>query len=536
MKLHVCAAVLFAVASPAFAQLAGPRLNSLFGDDKRGETLTASTAPPTQVGSVYVIGGKQLENTGYSSAIDALSQLPGVFVQRTNAFGRADANIRGFGSNGQQIAVMVDGRPEKMALYGCTVTQTLPLNNVERIEVVEGPASALYGSGSIGGAVNIVTRGARSPFEGDVDLSYGSYGTQRERVRVGAVNGSNDFFAAAERLTSTGYTNNSAYEGNDYTVEYGRKLGDSGSVRLRNKFYSGTQDNTAPVDKPAASPTWFDYRRGALDLSGAYESGDITYSGRIFNGYGHHSFSDGWLSDDKTYGALFTGVWKSDGGAFAKLGAEHYWLEATRLGASAGAWAKQEYAAYTDGQLPVGNFLLVNGALRFTGDKTNSPVWMPTAGVAVKPYNQLELYTTASRGLRFPQIFELYSFPISNADLKPETVWGYEAGARYSPAEKVSLHAAAWMSEGNNLIQFAGGKFNNAGDFLFRGVQGDAKVKLTDELSLNGAYTFLDPGVKTTGRPGHTATGGLLFDDGDWGVSAECLYAGKYFGGEAFSN
>jgi outer membrane cobalamin receptor len=65
------------------------------------------------------------------------------------------------GQRGRRIAVLVDGRPEKMGLFGCTITHTFPLDNVERIEVVRGPSSVLYGSGAMGGIVNILTHEPR---------------------------------------------------------------------------------------------------------------------------------------------------------------------------------------------------------------------------------------------------------------------------------------------------------------------------------------------------------------------------------------
>lgn len=518
---------LCALSAPAGAQLQGPRLNSFLQDDSGAvPELTASTAAPAQARPVEVITGDTMEKAGYASATDALSLLPGIFVRRTNAFGRADANIRGWGSDGQRIAVMVDGRPDKMSIYGCEVTQTLPLNNVERVEVVEGPASALYGSGAIGGAVNIVTRGAKKPFEGDVDLSLGSYNTRLARLRGGANTGNTDFYAADERRTSDGYTTNSAYEGNDYTAEYGRKF-TFGSVRLKNKFYSGTEHDPAPVG--TTNTTWFDYRRGALDLTGDYQSGDFTYKGRVFSNYGRHSFSDGWLSSDETYGAQADASWDNGLGATAKAGGEYYLLTGKRNDPATGAWDKREYSLYTNASLPYGKLLRLDGALRFTGNTGQIPVWVPGFALAVKPWHEVEFYASAAKGVRLPAINELYVFPVSNPNLKAETMWGYEAGAKYRPFEPLSLRGAAFMTEGDNLIQVSAGKLNNVGAFLFRGFLTDASYKFTDELSVSGSYTFLDPGTRTQGRPGHTATGGARFASDSWGLTADCLYAGKYY-------
>ena len=107
--------------------------------------------------STSVITKSDIEASLSRSATDILSIVPGVFVHKTTQFGRADVVIRGHGSRGRRIMVLIDGKPEKMGLYSCTITQALPLDNVKRIEVVRGPASVLYGSDALGGVINIIT-------------------------------------------------------------------------------------------------------------------------------------------------------------------------------------------------------------------------------------------------------------------------------------------------------------------------------------------------------------------------------------------
>jgi outer membrane cobalamin receptor len=71
-----------------------------------------------------------------------------------------------------------------MAILGCAVTHSLPLDNVERIEVVRGPASVLYGSESLGTVINVITKEARKS-ETDATASYGNYNTQQYLLRHG---------------------------------------------------------------------------------------------------------------------------------------------------------------------------------------------------------------------------------------------------------------------------------------------------------------------------------------------------------------
>jgi len=533
MKLKYTAALLCVIAAQAGAQLAGPRLNSIIPDYdasvSRGSGLSVSTAPPTEARPVLVIDGAKLADEGYTSATDALGTLPGVFVDKSTQFGRADPNIRGLGSDGQRIALMVDGRPETTGIFGCTVTQTLPLDNIDRIEVVEGPASAQYGSGAMGGAVNILTHGATRPFEGDLQVGYGSDDTRLFRLRGGAQSGPNDFYAAVEQLGSAGYTNYSSYNADDGTFEYGRDLGDGAKLRIRHKLYSGTEYDPAPVDGPASDTSWFDYRRGDTDLAASVDRDNYSGAVRLFNTYGHHDFSSGWTSEDDTYGATASGVWKQSPDFSVNAGAEYERMDGDWIGVN--SWDKNQYAVYTGAKKSLGNFLLVDGALRWTGDDGNPSNWVPALAASVKPFNEVEVYGSASRGLRFPALAELYLFPVSNPSLKPETDWGYESGVKYKPWEFVQLRGSAYMTEGDNLIEVDNsGRYSNSDAFLFRGVIGEAKFFPAKNMDVTASYTYLDPGSHSQGRPQDTASGEVAYHSGrDWGAAAQCLYAGRYY-------
>jgi outer membrane cobalamin receptor len=127
--------------------------------------------------SVFVITEEDMKFVNSYVAPDLLSDVPGVEVMKTGNFGRADVVIRGIGNNGRKLAFLIDGRPEKMSIYDCAVTHTFPLHNVKRIEVVKGPLSSLYGSGAMGGVVNILTKKSGGGNELDFGADYGSFNT-----------------------------------------------------------------------------------------------------------------------------------------------------------------------------------------------------------------------------------------------------------------------------------------------------------------------------------------------------------------------
>ena len=125
------------------------------------EIVVTGTRIPNKVknitSAVGVIDRQEIESSTADYIMDAIATEPSVYVRKDAIYGRQDVSIRGLGSNLRRIQVLVDGRPEKMAFFGCTVSQTLPLANVERIEVLRGPEAVLYGTDAMGGVINIIT-------------------------------------------------------------------------------------------------------------------------------------------------------------------------------------------------------------------------------------------------------------------------------------------------------------------------------------------------------------------------------------------
>ena len=127
--------------------------------------------------SVSVISEEDIKFMNSYVVPDLLSDVPGVEIMKTGNFGRADVVIRGIGNNGRKLGFLVDGRPEKMSIFGCAVTHTFPLHNVKKIEVVKGPLSSLCGSGAMGGVVNILTRQPSGNNKLNLECGYGSFNT-----------------------------------------------------------------------------------------------------------------------------------------------------------------------------------------------------------------------------------------------------------------------------------------------------------------------------------------------------------------------
>ncbi|MDR1607358.1 MAG: TonB-dependent receptor plug domain-containing protein [Deltaproteobacteria bacterium] len=156
--------------------------------------------------SVSVIGEKQIEEKPLPDTVDYIRSLPGVQADQNNYFGHPNFSIRGYGS--ERTLILIDGIKQKISstyLMSSGGYAHLDPSEIERVEVIKGPASALYGTDAIGGVINIITKkGGDKPVSFNVGLKYdGSYETLIPRAAIfGTYKG---FYY---RVSGSGFTSN----------------------------------------------------------------------------------------------------------------------------------------------------------------------------------------------------------------------------------------------------------------------------------------------------------------------------------------
>ncbi|MGC2243910.1 MAG: TonB-dependent receptor plug domain-containing protein, partial [Candidatus Aquilonibacter sp.] len=151
--------------SPSPAPSALPQIAHVVTSDRSDETLRNS------VRTTYVVSADEIARNGYRTVADALENIPGVEIANYGPIGtQVDYGIRGTSS--AQVLVLVDGQPAPGGLADSVELGTLSTAGVARIEVVEGGGSTLYGTGAIGGIVNVITNGATPA---NATLRYGTF-------------------------------------------------------------------------------------------------------------------------------------------------------------------------------------------------------------------------------------------------------------------------------------------------------------------------------------------------------------------------
>jgi len=194
-----CGGALALTGAPAWAQSVPA--------DQIVVTATRIATPVEQIaGGVTIIDRATIERFGYTDLVQVLADVPGLRVAQSGGPGsQASVFIRGTNSN--QVLVLRDGVPinDPATPGGAFNFGDDSLNDVERIEIVRGPLSGVYGSSAIGGVINLITAHPRQGIAGGVTLAAGSQSSGLLRGNVSGRSGMFDFAASAEGLTTTGF-------------------------------------------------------------------------------------------------------------------------------------------------------------------------------------------------------------------------------------------------------------------------------------------------------------------------------------------
>jgi vitamin B12 transporter len=226
--------------------------------------VTAARLPQTResvIADVTVIGSEEIKRGGQSTLVELLQQQPGVEITNTGGAGKA-SGIFMRGTNTNHVVVVVDGVRIHSATAGTATFENLPIQLIDRIEILRGPASSLYGPDAIGGVIQIFTKKGLDGFKTFANLGYGSYDTSIANAGVRGKVGDTSYalniaasdiggFSAFDANNSAlndkdGYRNLATSANVSHTIAPGHELGiqffnSDGTTRFDNRF------NTTPA-------------------------------------------------------------------------------------------------------------------------------------------------------------------------------------------------------------------------------------------------------------------------------------------------
>ena len=487
--------------------------------------------------SVSVINRQQIETSDESELLPILNgRVPGLFVTERGVTGFGVAagsagqiSIRGIGGNPTTgVLMLIDGHPQFMGIMGHPLPDSYVASDVERVEVIRGPASILYGSNAMGGVINIITKKqTREGLHGNGRISYGSFNTQKYMGAAGFKKQKFSAFVSANHDQTDGHREHS-----DFKITNGYlKL----AYDLNEHFYASTDVSLAkfkaadpgPDTLNASFGETIDITRGywAFTLQNEFEKSSGTL--KLFSNFGEHSITDGFHSRDHNSGVNFFESLHLFEGSNITFGLDYmnYGGLAENLKAMNGAGivfadtAVTELGTYAFVQQTLAEKLTLNAGLRFQHHSVYGRQWIPAAGFSYKLGKETTWKGTVSKGFRSPTIRELFLWG-PNPGLNPETIMNYETGFSKSFGNKVNSEITFFVVNGNNLIVNVPLKgYLNTGEISNKGIEFALDAALTKALTLHTTYSFIHMKKPVYATPEHHLYLNAIYATGKWLIS-----------------
>lgn len=518
--------------------------------------------------TVSVIDRKEIEQGLQPSLLPVLTeQVPGLFVTSRGVMGygvsdgaAGGISLRGLSGGSAQLMVLIDGHPQYAGIFGHPISDSYQSLLADRVEVLRGPASVLYGSNAMGGVINIVTRKMREDgVKTDLRAGYGSYNTLEteltNRVRKGRFSS----------VVSGSYNRTDGHRDNMQFEQYGgyAKLGYDLTANWNTYADVNVTHFNASYPGPVSAPLLEGDQRitrgvASFALENRYErtSGGLSF----FYNWGKHWINDGYTpgagespqdgrfnSFDDMMGIsfyqsarFFKGNRITFGFDWFRYGGEA-WTEYVK-GEDAGTREdivdkrENEMAGYVDFRQDIGSWLTFNAGLRVDHHSRVGTEWVPQFGAAFHLPENVELKASAAKGFRYPILREMYMFPPQNPDLQPESMWNYElAFSQRLLGGRLHYGLNLFYIDGKNLIMTlpnpnGSGMLNqNSGKIGNAGVEAQVAYRISRQWSVDANYSYLHMKNPVVAAPEHKLYAGANFSKGRWDVSSGVQYiAGLY--------
>jgi vitamin B12 transporter len=487
-------------------------------------TATRAAIPADLVpAATTVLRGSDLEAHGVRTVAQALQLVPGVHIVETGSYGGQTSLFMRGGEN-DYVKVLVDGVPMNQPGGGLDLAH-LTTDNVDRIEVVRGPASVLYGSDAVTGVVQIFTRVGSGPMRLGADVRGGTYGSTQVGADLEGGTSKAGWSVRASRFASDGlYPVN-----NDY-----RNGVLSGRLRLRpderteaslsyrygdDLYHFPTNGQGQPADSNQRSA-----ERGPLaslvlrrSLGAIEVSTQATWreARQLFNDEPDSPGEDGtFWSDDyvRRAGAGLLLTWRPRGAGSTSVSAGVDYEDERQRGRSEFSASFGTFPDSIDVQRWTTGFyaqavldarsVAVTAGGRLDDNSQFDTHGTYRIGIVVDPRGETRLRGSLGTGFKEPTFFENFAhgFVTGNPDLRPERSTSWEAGVDRSLAGgRWTLGATYFDQHFRDLIDFTGSTYFNVPGANSRGVELDVNGMLTPAFAVAVRYTFLHTNVSTGG-------------------------------------
>ena len=490
------------------------------------------------VSTVSTINNEQLTQLERVSILPTLTeQVPNLFITQRGVMGygvsggaAGGISVRGLGSGTGQVMVLVDGHPQYQGIFGHSIADAYQTMVAERVEVVRGPASLLYGSNAMGGVINIITKtpqtlGGACSSRTDLNLGAGSFNS----VQFDAHNSvrSGKFFSDV----ALNYQGSDNHRENMDFYQYGgvAKVGYDFSQHWR-AWGTFNMTHFAASNPGSLQAPLLDARqwinRGVAELAVENHYAKTSGAVSVYHNFGRHKINDGHAADAAEKDYYFRskdaltgvsahqgfGLWK---GSWITLGFDYQniygeaWNSSIETGERLNRKMEQnmhypldknltEVAGYVDVRQDIFKWWTVEAGVRYDHHSEAGGEWVPQGGFVFRPLRNGELKLSVGKGFRVPNLKEMYLYGVANPDLQPERLWNYEVAWKHRlMGGRLTYGVNLFYLKANNLIgtmmvQELGRTANyNTGEREHYGAELEAAFHINRHWSLNTNHSYL---------------------------------------------
>ena len=505
--------------------------------------------------TVTVIAREKLTEQHQTSVLPTvMQQVPGLFVTSRSMMGYAVStgaaggiNLRGITGGAGQLLVLIDGHPQYNGIYGHPIADSYQTLMAERVEVLRGPASVLYGSNAMGGVLNIVTRSMReNGVRTTVDLGVGSYGTIQAEASNQLRSGKFSSTLSAQYSRTDNHRPRMGFEQYGGYLKLGYDINNHWNTYIDANLTHFNASYPGTVSSPLYdADQWI--TRGVV--SAALENHYNRTSGAlsVYTNFGRHKIDDGTANPEqptqryfRSKDALIGVSWYQSAQLFEgnrlTVGVDyqhiygHAYYTSKQTGEvldtpnkQSGKSYRNEIAGYVDFRQDLTSWLTIDAGLRVDHHSVVGTEWVPQAGVVVRPIQTGEIKAMVSKGFRNPTMREMYLYPPSNEELKPERLWNYELSWKHRLGA-FNYGANLFYIKGDNMIQTVNRQNVNTGEIKNYGMELEADWRISNHWAVSTNHSLLHMEHHVIAAPTYKGFLGANYNCDKWSVIAGLQY------------
>ena len=529
--------------------------------------VTANRTPTSRIASgssISVVTSEEFSRKQTSFVADVFRDVPGISLSRTGPVG-AQTQVRMRGTEANHTLVLIDGvevnDPSGASEFDFN---TLLVDDIERVELLRGPQSSLYGSDAIGGVINIITKSGDGAIKAAASAEGGSFGTGKAAVSVRGSEGIVNYSFGLSEFSTEGVSfaperqGNTEQDGFDVTAfntKIGIQLTENLDFEIVGRYVDSQQEfdelgNVGGLFLPVDSQSETESEAFSLGLKSVLQT---------FEGQWEHILGLGISEIDRENFGGFASTFKGDKrrvyyqsnvfvetSALAEASHVFTFLVDNEIDAQdvLGGGIQSDVDSETTGfvgeyKLDLFDQIFLSASIRHDeNDLFKNSNTVRTTGAYVVKDTGTRLHASYGEGVKNPTLFELFGFApgfTPNPNLKSEKSYGWDVGVEQEVMGGTATFAATYFENNiKDLIQGAGATAVNLnGKNKIDGAEFEVSIRPTKDLSFSGQYTYTRTedanGIKLIRRPKHVASlrSTIVALNGDLEVNLGGAYHGK---------